>query len=213
MLGDFSRLIFSLFFLLYGCGSDDSWKENLNGTGGNIDPDAISSCSNAEFGDWQESDYYLPYPVGHGYIIGLNACSDSYHAPGQPDQFAIDFNMPIGERIIASRAGTVVFVEESGFDGGFPNNLVVLRHQDGTHAMYMHLTNGGAAVSVGSRVPRGGLIGYSGNTGLAGYPHLHFVVVGSNYSYPYNSIPVNFRNTSPNERSLQSGNRYEALPD
>ena len=121
--------------------------------------------------------------------------------------------MNIGTEIRAARGGTVVYVEESGTGGGFPNNLVVVKHSDGTHAAYMHLTQDGAAVSVGFGVGQGALIGFSGNTGLAGYPHLHFVVVGENINYPYNSLPYNFRNTIDNPRGPVAGFVYEALPN
>jgi murein DD-endopeptidase MepM/ murein hydrolase activator NlpD len=127
--------------------------------------------------------------------------------------FAIDFNMPIGSVIHAARAGRVVAVQESGRDGGFPNNFVIVGHPDNTFGVYAHLTYNGAAVTVGQQLAQGALIGYSGNTGLAGYPHLHFVVTEGDWSYPYTSMPVNFSNTLPNPKSLESGVRYQALPD
>lgn len=71
----------------------------------------------------------------------------------------------------------------------------------------------GAVVRVGQAVAAGALLGYSGNTGLAGYPHLHFVVTApGSMGYPYTSLPVTFRNTIPNPKSLESGMRYEAFP-
>jgi murein DD-endopeptidase MepM/ murein hydrolase activator NlpD len=58
----------------------------------------------------------------------------------------------------------------------------------------------------------GTLIGYSGATGLAGYPHLHFVVTRDWWQFPYVSTAINFRNTDPNPRSLVSGHTYTAQP-
>lgn len=78
--------------------------------------------------------------------------------------------MRIGTLITAPRVSTVVHVEQSGEDYGFPNNLVVVDHDDGTFAHYMHLTRDGALVTEGARVLRGDSIGWSGATGLAGYP-------------------------------------------
>lgn len=168
-------------------------------------------CPGAGYPDWRSSDYVLPYPVGKSYGVDLSKGSGSYHSVGEPDQFAIDFAMTIGETITASRAGTVVFVEESGADGGFPNNLVIVRHNNNTYGQYMHLTRGGALVEVGQEVEPGDELGLSGATGLAGYPHLHFVVTsGGSFEYPYTSIPVTFRNTFANEHSLASGVVYPA---
>ncbi len=171
----------------------------------------IISCAAARYDDWEQSDYVLPYPVGKSYLISLAHCGGSYHAEGLPDQYATDFAIDIGTLVTASRDGVVVFVEESGIDGLFPNNLVIVEHSDGTFGQYMHLTTNGALVEKGEKVLQGQEIGLSGNTGLAGFPHLHFVVTKSgNYNYPYQSIPMNFRNTLANERGLAPGERYPA---
>ncbi len=169
-------------------------------------------CQGAEYPDWETSPYVLPYPVGQKYTIDLSNCSGSFHSKGRPDEYAIDFNMKTGTQITASRAGRVVYVEESGFDGKSPNNLVVIDHGDNTYAEYMHLTHNGAQVEVGDWVTPGDSIGLSGSTGLAGYPHLHFVVVFESFYWPYKSIPVTFRNTVSNVRGLASGYTYEAYP-
>lgn len=169
-------------------------------------------CPNVDYPDWKTSDYVLPYPVGKSYMVDLSNCSGSFHSEGRPDEFAIDFNMPIGTQITAARYGLVVYVEESGYDGAQPNNLVVVAHSDGTYAEYMHLTHNGAQVVIGDRVNRGDKIGLSGSTGLAGYPHLHFVCTTGGWSWPYTSIPVTFSNTLSNIRSLASGTTYEAFP-
>lgn len=170
------------------------------------------ACASSVFPDWETSDYVLPYSVGKRYNTGLSVCSSSYHGVGLPDQFAVDFNMPIGEEITASIGGEVVHVVESGSDYGFPNNLIVVKAGE-IYVQYMHLTKNGAIVEVGDTVVKGDILGYSGATGLAGYPHLHFVVTSANgWEYPYESVPVTFKNTSPNPTSLDSYSTYEALP-
>lgn len=203
-------VVMGLSLMLLSCwGNDDAWKQNLNGTLNATDEVTTLNCIGAEYPDWTTSEYYLPYPKGEAYVIGLGNCDGSYHSPGMPDQFAIDFNMPIGELITACRSGRVLEVVESGRDGGFPNNYVLIGHADGTYAWYMHLTHEGAIVNVGQNVARGGVLGYSGNTGLAGYPHLHLVFTFDR-NWPYSSFPVTFKNTIPNESSLQSGVMYPA---
>jgi murein DD-endopeptidase MepM/ murein hydrolase activator NlpD len=171
---------------------------------------ASTGCPGATYAEWSTSAYVLPYPVGSTFTVGLSNCSGSFHSAGQPDAFAVDFDMPIGSPITAARPGTVVHVVESGRDFDFPNNLVVVDHGDGTFAQYMHLTLGGADVAVGAPVDRGDALGRSGATGLAGYPHLHFVVTAGSWAYPYTSVPVNFRNTAPNPRGPAAGESYTA---
>lgn len=204
-------LLISLIIVFYSCEDGNNLKY-MDATPGGDDDVALISCSDAVYPPQEQSEYNLPYPIGKTYLVNLNHCSTSYHSPGSPDQFAVDFDMPIGSVITAARSGTVVYVEESGMDGGFPNNAVAVRHSDGTHAIYMHLTHEGAAVEVGFGVGQGQLIGYSGNTGLAGYPHLHFVVTQEEL-YPYASIPYNFKNTIENPTGPVQGVLYEALPN
>lgn len=203
-----------VLLLLFGCNTPTNNSKDPDIGDGQIEVTEgplADGCMDAVYPDWKTSPYVLPYPVGEKYKIDLSNCSGSYHSAGRPDQFAIDFNMEIGTIITAARSGTVVHVEQSGIDGSHPNNLVVVRHDDGTFAEYMHLTQNGALVEVEEEVSQGDSIGYSGKTGLAGYPHLHFVVATESWEWPYISIPVTFRNTIPNERSLASGTTYEAF--
>lgn len=208
-------LILTLSFLIIDCSSPNEEtteidkKEELNFP---IENGPIASgCPNTDYPDWETSPYVLPYPVGESYKIDLSNCSGSYHSDGRPDQFAIDFDMDIRTVITATRPGEVVHIVESGFDGGHPNNLVVVDHGDETYAEYMHLTNNGAFVEVGDLVCQGDTIGLSGSTGLAGYPHLHFVVAIGGWKWPYQSAPVTFSNTIANVNSLASKSFYEAF--
>ena len=121
-------------------------------------PSTEGGCPGATYPDWQTSPYVLPIAVGQSVKIDLSNCSGSYHSLGEPDAYAIDFKMAIGTRVVAARGGTVVYVQESGNDGGFPNNLVAVNHGDGTYGQYMHLTRDGAEVTVGTRVEPGDLI-------------------------------------------------------
>jgi len=200
----------SFFYILTGT----NCTKEIPGSGSiKFSPDqTLQGCDGAYYDDWETSEYVLPYPVGETYSVSLSHCSGSYHSAGRPDQFAIDFNMNIGTAITASRAGRVVHVEESGYDGEFPNNLVVIQHADGTYMQYMHLTKNGAEVRIGENISKGQRIGLSGSTGLAGFPHLHLVATkGSSWQYPYTSFPTTFSNTSENTLSLEQGESYTAL--
>ena len=205
---DVKFLLLIFLGLHLGCGTDEEPRAVLNEGEGPL----AAGCPNAQYEDWKTSEYVLPYPVGKSYIVTLSHCGGSFHSEGQPDEYGVDFAMDIGQTITAARAGLVVYVEEGGIDGDQShNNLVIVEHVDGTFAQYMHLTQNGALVEVGDQVTQGSDIGLSGNTGLAGFPHLHFIVTqAGTFRYPYTSIPTTFRNTLSNERSLAPGHRYPA---
>ena len=85
-------------------------------------------------------------------------------------------------------------------------------HGDGTFGLYYHSPMDGISVSVGEAVSQGDVLGQTGRSGLAGYPHLHFIVVEGSPNYPYEGIPVSFKNVSPGHVSLESFHAYTALP-
>ena len=71
----------------------------------------------------------------------------------------------------AAGAGRVVYTGSNGIYG----NMVVLDHGLGLHSLYAHLSV--MSVKVGDRVARGGPLGRSGETGLAGGDHIHFAML------------------------------------
>ncbi len=197
--------------LFYSCNKEDFELQAVDPSLSDVS-NIETACQTAVYDYWAGSEHVLPYPVGESYRVDLSQCTGSFHGPGEPDQFAVDFAMDIGSQITATRAGAVVHIEQSGLDFGFPNNVVVVYTGD-AYDQYMHLTQGGAAVTVGQNVAQGQLIGFSGATGLAGYPHLHFVVTSNDgWEYPYESVPHNYKNTTINERGPESGGVYNALP-
>jgi murein DD-endopeptidase MepM/ murein hydrolase activator NlpD len=168
------------------------------------------------------SAYVLPYPVGRSYLVAQT--TGHYRAEnGGVGIFAIDFLMPIGSRIAAARAGTVVAVRDTFSDGNgrdLEENFVFVRHDDGSIGRYIHLTRGGALASVGERVEQGEVIALSGNTGFSAAPHLHFdvQVCGPNLPPDYNqlpcgqTLPLSFRNTATHTCGLRVGIMYLAEP-
>lgn len=172
-----------------------------------------SGCPGPPYPDATSSPYVLPYAAGTEWSTGLTNCSSSFHAGGQPDQYAFDFDMAVGTPFIASRGGTVYEVvngEPSGGGGG--GNFVTIDHGDGTYGMYLHSPAGGISVAVGETVSQGDVLGETGRSGLAGYPHLHFIVVEGDPTWPYTGVPVSFRNASPAHGVLRGLTTYLALP-
>lgn len=199
-----------LFFaLVLSCKNDGSIADDII-----FQDDVTAGCEGVFYPDWETSSHVLPYPVGRSYTIGLSHCSGFPHIEGEPDQFAIDFIMDIGTLVTASRLGTIMFVEESGLDFESVNNMIVLRDEDGYFLQYQHLTHNGALVEEGDIVQIGDPIGFSGASGLASYPHLHFVATRfGDWMFPYSqSYPITFSNTTENPKSLLQGETYEALP-
>jgi hypothetical protein len=95
----------------------------------------------------------------------------------------VDWRLPTGTPILASRAGVVAAVAahfvKGGLDAKFrPRaNFVAVQHADGTYARYFHLRHLSVFVKAGDRVGVGQPLGLSGNTGFSSTPHLHFDVV------------------------------------
>jgi murein DD-endopeptidase MepM/ murein hydrolase activator NlpD len=189
------------------------------GGGGTAAPDADETCTG--FADWRTSAYVLPYTVGAAFRVLQGNCSASGNGHRGANRYGYDFDMPIGTAVRAAREGDVIQVEESHQDGQVAatglDNYVVVRHADGTAALYGHLTHDGALVAVGDAVRQGHLIAQSGNTGNTGnVPHLHFSVqacdpvAGGSTGCP--TLPATFRNTEANPQGLEVGRSYVALP-
>ncbi|MBP9115656.1 MAG: peptidoglycan DD-metalloendopeptidase family protein [Acidimicrobiia bacterium] len=82
----------------------------------------------------------------------------------------IDFNAGVGTPIKAAKAGTVISASVmSGY-----GNVIVIDHGGGISTLYAHQSS--FAVSAGTYVTQGQIIGYSGMSGNVTGPHLHFEV-------------------------------------
>lgn len=81
-----------------------------------------------------------------------------------------DIGANTGTSIYAADSGTVVV---AGYDRGY-GNYVVVSHGNGVSTLYAHMNS--IAVSSGSTVSKGDVLGYVGSTGLSTDAHLHFEV-------------------------------------
>jgi len=92
----------------------------------------------------------------------------------------IDLGVGTGTPIRAAKAGTVF---SSGNDGGGYGLLTVLDHGGGLTTVYAHQSE--SAVTGGSSVAQGQVIGYVGCSGHCTGPHLHFETrIGGNPENP-----------------------------
>lgn len=81
-----------------------------------------------------------------------------------------DYAVPSGTPVLAVADGHV----ESAGNRGKGGYAVVIRHDDGSGSVYMHLEDGSAQFAPGAVVRRGDVIARSDNTGNSTGPHLHF---------------------------------------
>jgi hypothetical protein len=112
--------------------------------------------------------FELPFPCGEVW----NGATRSPHPSGSGATVALDFNWgsgfaDYGKPVVASASGTVVQF------GSGANNTVKIDHGNGWATHYLHMS----AVTVQSTNPlvlQGQVIGYVGDTGATGSPHLHY---------------------------------------
>lgn len=105
----------------------------------------------------------LRWPVTNGWFVrGYGSGEGGYH-------LAVDIMGEIGWNVRAAAPGIVGYAgnEVRGY-----GNIVLLIHPGGWVTLYAH--NSANSVVAGERVPRGGIIGEVGSTGISRGPHVHF---------------------------------------
>ena len=104
--------------------------------------------------------------------------------PSNPGHIGLDYRCSLGDPIVASDAGVVVW---AGWNGGY-GNLVRVRHGNGYETYYAHFSAYG--VGCGDPVSQGQILGYCGSTGWSTGAHLH-------YEIRLNGVPQNPRLFEP----------------
>jgi len=188
---------------------------------GSVGPRPTEVDCDQDFSDPAASDFVLPFREGRTYRIIQGYCPAD-PTWGHYGWFAYDFDFPIGDTIVASRAGRVWFVRENRPDiggdcSGGKENMIIVLHDDGTVMHYAHLTTNSVFVERGSRVEPGQPIGLSGTSGCSSGPHLHVGLYRDSTAFTHeNSIPFNYRNAiGPLDanRGLMQDRAYTAGPD
>lgn len=168
--------------------AEDSWSFGLNFAYIFGDPAAQHEAVEA---------YRPPFAAARTFQVSQAYPESMTHDTAQ-SRYAVDIVMPEQSGIFAARDGVVVSVTHSNFRGGTnvgafgsEANVVKIMHDDGTFAMYAHLSWDSIRVRPGQRVSRGEFIAASGNTGFSTGPHLHFAVI-RNDGLKSISVPVLF---------------------
>ena len=122
--------------------------------------------------------YSLPFAKGSKFLLIQAYNSKMSHN----NELSLDFKMKRGSKVCAARNGVVTAIKKDSDVGGLKDeylsqgNHIIIKHNDGSTAMYWHLQKEGVLVIEGDTVKQGQHIGYSGNTGYTAFPHLHFQV-------------------------------------
>ena len=221
-------IILLLFFLL------NLLATNLADSGEKI-IGSSPECKIADYSSPESSEYILPFEVGEDFTVSQGNCGGITHVvrPNGADiRYAYDFDLQIGDKIVASRAGKVINLEEFYSNTTTKinqSNFIIIEHVDKTVAIYVHLSPKGALVNVGDEIMQGQVIGLSGASGFSGpYPHLHFDVrekvhqecnlVKLNWldinTYRVSgckTIPITFKNAYPLDGPPLESNEYMAV--
>lgn len=111
-----------------------------------------------------------PMTQGYGYT---NFAKNGYHGHFHN---GIDIGVPIGTPVMAPEDATVVATgnqDKYCYRAAY-GKFIVLKHPDNLVTLYGHLSQ--IIVQKGDTIKKGDIIGYSGRTGYATGPHLHFTV-------------------------------------
>lgn len=126
--------------------------------------------------------YRLPFRPSKKIIRVKHTDCPAHYKMKPSCPWAIDFEMEEGTKILAARAGKVIY-RESRYTKNYKNmkkadrcNVITLEHPDGEFSIYAHLKWRSVFPKLRDCVKQGEVIGLSGNTGYSTGPHLHFHV-------------------------------------
>ncbi len=84
----------------------------------------------------------------------------------------VDFGVPIGTPVMAAGSGLITYM---GWENGY-GKFVLINHGNGYSTAYGHLSRFAPGLHKGSRVRQAQVFAYSGMTGMATGPHLHYEI-------------------------------------
>ena len=140
-------------------------QQNQSQSGSGSSGSGSASTGESGGGGGTSGSGQFTWPVPGGKIISRWGASR-----GNRSHQGLDISGAHGANVVAADSGTVITVS---YGSGY-GNYVTISHGNGIQTLYSHLTS--SAVSVGTSVSRGQVIGYVGSTGNATTPHLHFEV-------------------------------------
>lgn len=149
------------------------------------------------------TDYYTPkgtslkkafsrYPIKFSHISSTFALS-RYHPilHYKRAHKGIDLAAPIGTPIQATGDGIITIIDRHNGYG----NMIKIKHDKTYSTIYGHMLKFQKGLSKGSKVKRGQVIGYVGQTGLATGPHCHYELHVNNQ--PRNPTTISLPTAAP----------------
>lgn len=156
---------------------------------GNVDSGALPSVGSGVL-TWPFSSTYMNNCSSKAGVLGNSHCITQYFgntsfSTANPQIYngsghnGVDFSAPSGTPLQAALAGVVT---DTGNTDAAPGcysfgKWVLVKHANGLSTLYAHLSS--ITVAPGESLATGQLVGYSGMTGYATGPHLHFAVYAS----------------------------------
>ena len=134
-----------------------STNNSGSGSGGSSQGGSVGTSGG---GGWVRPCSYTSITSPFGQRVSPTTGASTYHQ-------GVDLDTGTGWNVVAARAGTAYTAY-----GNAAGNYVTIDHHDGFRSIYMHLN--GFAISSGTNVSAGQLIGYTGSTGVSTGDHLHF---------------------------------------
>lgn len=138
-----------------------------------------------------------PVPAAGRFLIS-QAFNGTHSHSEEPNKYAIDVVMPVGESIHSARDGIVVTVKDDYHMGGANQyfldkaNRIEVLHSDDTFGVYGHILLGSALVKEGQHVKAGDPLAGAGSSGYSTGPHLHFGLRANNGERVI-SLPFSFK--------------------
>jgi len=134
----------------------------------------------------------------------------TYDGHNGTDILILDFyEMDEGVPVLCAAAGEIVNKQDGEFDrnlSGPPEsgNYLVIRHLDGSFALYFHFRKNSITVDLWDTVQAGDTLGLVGSSGQSSWPHIHFEARDSNFAVvdPFTGL------CQPNPSSWQSQPAY-----
>jgi hypothetical protein len=136
--------------------------------------------------DYAHSINYVDLDPSASTVLDWNCQAVTYDTHLGNDIMIRDFvEMDEGRFLVAAAAGVVEWMEDGYFDrasfpgAGGPNNFILIRHDDGSTALYLHHAKWSSMVQVGQRVFEGEPIALVGSAGNSSDPHVHLEIADS----------------------------------
>jgi len=128
---------------------------------------------------WQQNIRPSLWPVEGVIMSSFGSRTDPFSGEGAIHT-GVDLQAPMGTPVHAAADGIVIFAEWSGGYG----RLVKVDHGNGLQTYYGHMSR--LEVVTGQEIRRGDVLGFSGSSGRATSPHLHYEVrMGGTPVNPY----------------------------